>query len=66
MLIYVNGQPQEQPEASTVAALLDRLGCPPEGVAVALNMAVVPRSQRATTILNPGDRVEIIQAVGGG
>ncbi|WP_022886890.1 sulfur carrier protein ThiS [Glaciibacter superstes] len=36
------------------------------GVAVALNAAVVPRSQWSTTALNPGDDIEIITAVQGG
>jgi sulfur carrier protein len=33
---------------------------------VAINTEVVPRGQHATHALRPGDRVEIIQAVGGG
>lgn len=66
MLVYVNGSPRELPEDMTVGALLALLGCAPEGVAVAVNMAVVPRSLRGEHRLGPGDRVEIIQAVGGG
>ena len=66
MQVHVNGSPRELPEDTTVDALLQALGCAPEGVAVAVNMVVVPRSQRAATTLRPGDRVEVIQAVGGG
>jgi sulfur carrier protein len=66
MQILVNGAPRELSDDSTVERLLVELGCAPEGVAVAVNLAVVPRSQRVGHRLRPGDRVEIIQAVGGG
>lgn len=66
MLIHINGEPREVPEGASIAALLTLLGCAPEGVAVAIGMEVVPRSQREARALRPGDRVEIIQAVGGG
>jgi len=66
MQILVNGAPRELSDDRTVEQLLAELGCAPEGVAVAVNLAVVPRSQRALHRLRPGDRVEIIQAVGGG
>lgn len=38
----------------------------PTGVAVAVNGAVVPRTQWPTTVLQPGDRIEIVGAVQGG
>ena len=66
MQILVNGAPRELADGHTVAQLLVELGCAPEGVAVAVNLVVVPRSQRANHTLTPGDRVEIIQALGGG
>ncbi|TFD82638.1 sulfur carrier protein ThiS [Cryobacterium fucosi] len=36
------------------------------GVAVALNVSVVPRSHWATTTLRPGDSIEIVTAAQGG
>jgi sulfur carrier protein len=36
------------------------------GVAVAVNGEVVPRSMWDETIVNAGDRVELLDAVGGG
>jgi sulfur carrier protein len=65
-LIYVNGS--EQQDATTVAALLDRLGLGEQarGVAVALNGEVVPRSQWGSAPLAPGTRVEVVGAVQGG
>jgi sulfur carrier protein len=55
------------PEHSTVCSLLEELGVAHrEGTAVAVNMEVVPRTAHLTTVLQSGDRVEIVQAVGGG
>jgi sulfur carrier protein len=38
----------------------------PQGVAVAINDAVVPRGTWPSTVVAPGDRVEIVTAVQGG
>lgn len=64
--IRLNGAPAEAPASATVAALLESLGRSGPGIAVAVNERVVRRADHATTVLHPGDRVEIIQAVGGG
>lgn len=66
MRIQVNGKAREVPGELTVTALLTALGCAPEGVAVAVNGAVVPRGQHPSHAIREGDRVEILQAVGGG
>lgn len=62
----VNGEVRQLPEPATVAALLEELGLGRDGVAVAVNRRVVPRSAHATHELGPDDEVEVIQAVGGG
>lgn len=65
--ILVNGDKRTVPEASTVRSLLETLGVADrDGTAVAVNMTVVPRQSHADTVLRAGDRVEIVQAVGGG
>ena len=46
--------------------LLDELGMRREGVAVAVDRAVVPRSRHAETVLVEGSEIEVIRAVGGG
>lgn len=66
MQVQVNGRPQTLPGPTSVAALLASLGLKSEGVAIAINLNVVPRSAHAVTLLQEGDRVEILQAVGGG
>jgi sulfur carrier protein len=62
----VNGELHELPDEVTVGALLELLGSPRTGVAVACNDCVVPRAQYETNRLREGDRLEIITAVAGG
>jgi sulfur carrier protein len=64
--IQVNGEPRLVPGPSTLAALLSELGVAERRLAVAVNREVVPRSRFASLALADGDRVEILQAVGGG
>ena len=65
--IVINGERRSMPEQSTVHNLLEELGVANrQGTAVAVNMEVVPRQAHAVTVLRAGDRVEIVQAVGGG
>lgn len=64
MMITLNGDLLRVPEASTVTDLLAQR--PADGVAVALNGEVVPRSAHPTVVLAEGDLVEIVTAVQGG
>jgi sulfur carrier protein len=65
--IVINGEKRSVPEHSTVCSLLEALGVANrQGTAVAINMEVVPRAAHPMTVLQSGDRVEIVQAVGGG
>jgi thiamine biosynthesis protein ThiS len=65
--IVINGEKRSVPAHSTVCSLLEELGVANrQGTAVAINMEVVPRAAHLTTVLRSGDRVEIVQAVGGG
>lgn len=66
MRIQLNGEARELPEGCTVAALLEALGARREGVAVAVDRRVVPRSQHEARRLREGEAVEVITAVGGG
>jgi sulfur carrier protein len=65
--IRVNGQ-DEPLRADTLAALLaaKAVDVGQRGIAVALNGAVVPRSEWQSTLLQPGDNVEIVRARQGG
>ncbi len=66
MNLFLNGEATSAPEISTVALLLEQLGLPLKGVAVERNREIVPKSLYATTALAEGDRIEIVQFVGGG
>jgi len=64
--IVVNGDARRMPAGSTVSALLESLDMAGKRVAVARNREVVPRSRFALEQLDAGDRLEILEAVGGG
>ena len=66
MKIILNGQPRDVPEQITAAQLVDSLELTGQRVAMEINLEIVPRSSYATHCLGPGDRVEIVRAIGGG
>ncbi|HSA41419.1 MAG TPA: sulfur carrier protein ThiS [Mycobacterium sp.] len=65
MKLIVNDEEMEVEDSATVAAVLDRLGVPDKGVAVAVDWAVAPRSEWDRP-LTDGARVEVLTAVQGG
>jgi thiamine biosynthesis protein ThiS len=64
--ITVNGNARRADSGATVASLLTELGIAPERVAVERNLDIVARERFPDTPLTDGDRIEIIQFVGGG
>lgn len=66
MRIEVNGEPREVAEGLTVRELLVTLALADQLVAVERNEEIVPRAEHVTARLADGDRVEIVQFVGGG
>jgi len=66
MEIVLNGAPQTLPAPCTIARLLDDAGLGGRRVAVEVNGAIVPRGQHESRLLEPGDRIEIVHALGGG
>ncbi|MEE3328746.1 MAG: sulfur carrier protein ThiS [Myxococcota bacterium] len=64
--VQVNGEERPLPEGCTIQHLLEILGIGDRRVAVALNQDVIPQSGRAGVILKANDRIEILEAVGGG
>jgi sulfur carrier protein len=65
MRLTVNGEPQEIPDQTTVAGLLERLGLSGP-VAVERNAQVIPRAQHPKELLHDEDVIEIVHFVGGG
>ncbi|MEJ7619241.1 MAG: sulfur carrier protein ThiS [Aquificaceae bacterium] len=68
MRIIVNGKLLEVEEDISLLALLEknRIEIRPVGLAVAVNEEIVPKSKYAEYRLKEGDRVEIVNIVGGG
>lgn len=66
MTVTVNGQVWELPDGATLADVLQRLGAPARGVAVAMNGAVVPRASWTGTPLPEGACIDVVTAVQGG
>lgn len=65
MRIQLNGEAHET-QATTIAALVEALGLDLRKVAVERNLEIVPRSQYLAIALAEGDRIEVVQFVGGG
>ena len=64
--VVINGQGRAIAAGTTIATLIEELGLGDRKVAVERNREVVPRAQHASTILDAGDRVELVTFVGGG
>jgi len=66
MTVFVNGEPRKLERPATLAGLLEQLEIPVRGVAIEVNLKVVPRARHAEHLLADGDRLEIVSLVGGG
>ena len=66
MHIVLNGSDRKIPENHSAGALLQDLGLTGKRLALEINQEIVPRSSFDTRMLRAGDRVEIVQAIGGG
>jgi sulfur carrier protein len=71
MQIQLNGKPHVLERAErdgdvTLGRLLSELDLVGRRLAIEVNGELVPRSEHEYFRLTPGDRVEIVQAIGGG
>lgn len=66
MELYLNGALSRFDDGIRISDLTHALGLAGQRFAVEVNRSIVPRSLHAEHLLLPGDRVEIIQAIGGG
>lgn len=64
--IQVNGGNRETSAGTTVTALLAQLGLNSGRVAIEYNLQILPKSKWDQTHIAHGDRLEIVQFVGGG
>jgi thiamine biosynthesis protein ThiS len=70
MKLHLNGEERSFADPAgaglTLSSLIESLGMKPDRVAVELNREIAPRDQWSQITLNDGDRLEIVQFVGGG
>jgi sulfur carrier protein len=69
MIVLVNEEAVEVDGQTTVAGLLESLGFPERGIAVAVDLSVLPRSSWTTRVGElPGEpvRLDVVTAVQGG
>ena len=64
--ISINGESREFPAALSVAELVVVLELTGKRIAIEKNGEIVPKSQYAQTMLQDGDVLEMVVAVGGG
>ncbi len=66
MTVIVNGSPLELAEPSTIPDLLAKLELKGDRLAVEINRRIIRRPDWPITLLAEGDKVEIVNFVGGG
>ena len=70
MKITLNGEARDIQQGTTIAMLVVMLSGEevrdPRGVAIERNLEIVPKSEHASTVIEDGDRIEVVQFVGGG
>ena len=65
MHIYLNGESTDTPYEN-LQQLIQALALEGKRFAVEKNQQIIPKSRLEQTVIAPEDRIEIIQAVGGG
>lgn len=66
MEIILNGEKRSFDKALNIRELLEGLGIKPEGVVVEQNMKVLKKTEHGISHIKDGDKIEIVQFVGGG
>lgn len=64
--VTLNGEARSLPAGLSLSAMLIHLGLDPRKVAVERNLEIAPRSAYGEIAVEDGDRLEIVQFVGGG
>ena len=66
MIVLINGEKRTVTAGSSIQKLLEQLAINPSAVVVERNESVLPRDCFSETFLVEGDKLEIVQFVGGG
>jgi len=64
--VTINGETRQFDDSVSIAVLLTGMGLDPAKIAVERNLEIVSRSQYEATKVSEGDRLEIVQFIGGG
>ena len=66
MVLEVNGEVTQLADGASLHDLVIQLDIVGQRIAIEVNQDIVPRSQHALHLLNAGDKVEVVHAIGGG
>ena len=66
MEITLNGEKFTLETGSNIVNLIDRLDLDVDKLAIERNLEIVPKSKFAMTIIEEGDKLEIVHFIGGG
>ena len=66
VVVRVNGEERRFPSGLTISALLGELEVSTPRVAVERNREIVPKAFYASTHIEEGDELEVVEFVGGG
>ena len=66
MIIILNGENKQVDSGTNIEQLLNIIGLNNKKLAVEVNEHIVPRSEFSETPLKDSDKIEIVQAIGGG
>jgi sulfur carrier protein len=64
--IVLNGEPYSVGGDARLLALIEKLNLRRGRIAIELNQSIIPKAEWANVTLSPGDKVEIVNFVGGG
>ncbi len=64
--VQINGRKEDLPRSKTIQEILDQFKIDSAAIAVAVNTEIIPRSRLHEIKVADGDRIEIVQARGGG
>ena len=66
MKLIINGEEREFDNSFSIEQILDKLQIKDKAMAVAVNMEIVKKDKWNEFVPNDGDKIEILQFVGGG
>ena len=66
MEITLNGEKYTLERGSNIVDLIEKLGLNMDKLAIERNLEIVPKSKFTMTIIEEGDKLEIVHFIGGG